>query len=254
MRRKVVAGNWKMNLTWDQAKSLLLGINRYANTHKSACKVIVCPPYVFLDRANDIFIGHASVGAQNISEYDNGAYTGEISGEILNAVGVHYTIVGHSERREYFCETNEQIGRKVDKAIERGIKCIICCGETLDQRRAGEQKKVVKEQLNTALKNISAEQMVRQVIAYEPVWAIGTGETASPSQAQEMHEFIRREVLEPIFDPVIADKVAIVYGGSVKPGNVEDLFSQPDIDGALVGGASLNLDDFTAIISAANKV
>ena len=253
MRRKIVAGNWKMNLSWEEAKSLLLGINRFANTHKPESKVIVCPPAVYLDRANEIFIGHASVGAQNISEYDNGAYTGEISGEILNSVGVHYTIVGHSERREFFKETNEQVGLKVDKAIERNIKAIICCGETLEQRRAGNQEKIVKDQLTAALKNISKENMERQIIAYEPVWAIGTGETASPSQAQEMHEFIRRDVLEPIFGAMVADKVRILYGGSVKPGNAEDLFSQPDIDGGLVGGASLNLADFTSIIQAAER-
>lgn len=253
MRRKTVAGNWKMNLTWDEAKTLLLGINRYANTHKPEVKVIVCPPFVFLDRANDIFIGHASVGAQNISEYDDGAYTGEISAKILNSAGVHYTIVGHSERRQFFNESNEQIGLKVQKAIENGIKAIICCGETLDQREVGNHENTVKEQLTAALQNVSAENMVRQIIAYEPVWAIGTGHTASARQAQEMHEFIRREVLEPIFGAEVADKVVILYGGSVKPGNAEDLFSQPDIDGALVGGASLNLADFTSIINAAER-
>ena len=253
MRRKTVAGNWKMNLTWDKAKTLLMGINRYTSTHKNECKVIVCPPFVFLDRANDIFMGHVSVGAQNISEFDDGAYTGEISAKILNSAGVHYTIVGHSERRQYCHESNEQVGRKVDKAIENGIKAIICCGETLEERSDGNHKKVVKEQLTTALKNVSKEDVVRQLLAYEPVWAIGTGQTASPSQAQEMHEFIRREVLEPIYGAQAADKVVILYGGSVKPGNAEDLFTQPDIDGALVGGASLNLDDFTSIINAAER-
>lgn len=251
MRRKIVAGNWKMNLSWDEAKRLLLGINRYANTHKPCCKVIVCPPFVYLDKANDIFIGHASLGSQNISEHNNGAFTGEISGEILNSIGVHYTIVGHSERRSLFHETNEQVGLKVDKAIERGIKTIICCGETLEQREAGNHKDIVRAQLEAALKNVSSEDMERQIIAYEPVWAIGTGVTASPAQAQEMHEFIRRDVLEPKYGAIVEDKVRILYGGSVKPGNADDLFSQPDIDGGLVGGASLNLADFTSIINAA---
>ncbi|MDO5654689.1 MAG: triose-phosphate isomerase [Flavobacteriaceae bacterium] len=254
MRRKIVAGNWKMNLSWEEAKTLLLGINRFANIHKRDCKVIICPPFVYLDRANDIFIGHASVGAQNISEYDNGAYTGEISGEILNSIGVHYTIVGHSERRQYFGETNEQVGRKVDKAIERNIKAIICCGETLEDRNAGRQKHVVKEQLTAALRNVNKEAMERQIIAYEPVWAVGTGQTASPAQAQEMHAFIRNEVLEPIFGAEVADNSSIIYGGSVKPGNAEDLFVQPDIDGALVGGASLSLEDFNSIIHAAQRL
>ncbi|MDG4945914.1 triose-phosphate isomerase [Weeksellaceae bacterium KMM 9713] len=253
MRRKIVAGNWKMNLSWDEAKSLLLGINNFVNRHKPESKVIVCPPFPFLDRANDIFIGHASVGAQNISEFENGAYTGEISGSILNSIGVHYTIVGHSERRKYFHETNEQIGEKVAMAIKKGIKTIVCCGETGEERESGNQNNVVKEQLDVALKNISPEDMVRQIIAYEPVWAIGTGQTASPSQAQEMHAFIRNEVLEPLFGADVANEVRILYGGSVNSGNADDLFSQPDIDGGLIGGASLKLDDFTSIIHAAER-
>ena len=251
MRRKIVAGNWKMNLTWEEARTLLLGINNFVNRHKPPCKVIVCPPFPFLDRANDIFIGHASVGAQNISEFECGAYTGEISGAILNSIGVHYTIVGHSERRQMFHETNEQVGLKVDMAIKRGIKTIICCGETYDERHTNRQNKIVKEQLTAALKGIEDADMVRQIIAYEPVWAVGTGETASPQQAQEMHEFIRREVLENLFGAVVANQVCILYGGSVNSGNADDLFSQPDIDGGLIGGASLKLDDFTSIIHAA---
>lgn len=253
MRRKVVAGNWKMNLSWEEARSLLLGINNFVNRHKPPCKIIVCPPYPYLDRANDIFIGHASVGAQNISEFENGAYTGEISGSILNSIGVHYTIVGHSERREYFNETDEQIGRKIQMAIQKGIKTIICCGEKLDDRIDGNQNEVVKRQLDEALKNISKENMIRQIIAYEPVWAIGTGETASPNQAQAMHEFIRNEVLTPLFDEEVASKVRILYGGSVNAGNVDDLFSKPDIDGGLIGGASLNLEEFTSVIHSATR-
>lgn len=251
MRRKIVAGNWKMNLSWEEARTLLLGINNFVNRHKPPCKVIVCPPYPYLDRANDIFIGHASVGAQNISEFENGPYTGEISGSILNSIGVHYTIVGHSERRELYKETNEQVGRKVEMAINKNIKAIICCGERTEHRNAERHNQVVKEQLDAALKNINAEDMVRQIIAYEPVWAIGTGQTATPNQAQEMHEFIRKEVLTPLFDEEVANKVRILYGGSVNAGNADDLFSKPDIDGGLIGGASLKLEDFTSIIHAA---
>lgn len=251
MRRKIVAGNWKMNLSWEEARSLLLGINNFVNRHQPPCKVIVCPPYPYLDRANDIFIGHASVGAQNISEFENGPYTGEISGRILNSIGVHYTIVGHSERREFFNETNEQVGRKADMAIRENIKAIICCGEKIEHRNADTQNEIVKAQLDAALKNISKENMLRQIIAYEPVWAIGTGETASPGQAQEMHEFIRKEILEPRFDKEVANRVRILYGGSVNAGNADDLFSKPDIDGGLIGGASLKLQDFTSIIHAA---
>lgn len=253
MRRKIVAGNWKMNLTWEEAKSLLLGINSFVNRHKPDTKVIVCPPFPFLDRANDIFIGHASVGAQNISEFDNGAFTGEISGSILNSIGVHYTIVGHSERRKYFHESNEQVGQKVKAAIAKGIKTIICVGETLEQREDDSYKDVIKAQVESALREVSNENIARQIIAYEPVWAIGTGQTASPSEAQEIHAFIRNEVLAPLCSEIIADKVRILYGGSVNSGNADSLFSQPDIDGGLIGGASLKLDEFTSIVHAAER-
>ncbi len=254
MRRKIVAGNWKMNLTWDQAKPLLLGINRFANTHEHECKVIVCPPFPYLDNANAIFIGHTSVGSQNISQYESGAYTGEISAQILKSIGVHYSIVGHSERRQLFGETNEIVAEKVDMAVKHGIKTILCCGETLDERESGDYKQIVKEQLITAFKNVSDDDMKKQIIAYEPVWAIGTGLTASPQQAQDMHAFIRNEVIAKIYSPEVAEEVRILYGGSMKPGNAEDLISQPDIDGGLIGGASLNENDFAAIINAANRI
>ncbi len=254
MRRKIVAGNWKMNLTWDEAKQLLLGINRFVNTHQPHCKVIVCPPYPYLDRANDIFIGHASIGSQNISQYHNGAYTGEISAEILQSIGVHYSIVGHSERRKYFGETNEQVQAKVETAIKSGIKVILCVGETLEQRESGNYKKVVKEQVESAFQNISEEDMRRQIIAYEPVWAIGTGRTASPDQAQEMHAYIRNEILHNLFNDMVADEVRILYGGSMNPANADTLIEQPDIDGGLIGGASLKEGDFTSIINAANRL
>lgn len=253
MRTKIVAGNWKMNMKWQDAKSLLLGINKYIGTHKPNCEVIICPPYPYLDNATEIFSGKAQIGSQNISEYDKGAYTGEISAEILNSFEVTYAIVGHSERRSIFNESNEQIGKKVDAAIKNGIKTIICCGETLEQRKADEHKKVVKDQLEAALVNVTEQDIANQVIAYEPVWAIGTGETASPEQAQEMHAFIRREVLEPKYGVDLSNKVRILYGGSVKPGNAEELFAKPDIDGGLIGGASLVLEDFESIIHAAAK-
>lgn len=243
-----------MNMKWEDAKSLLLGINKFVNTHNPNCEVIVCPPYPYLDNATQIFSGKAEIGSQNISEYERGAYTGEISAEILKSFDVKYAIVGHSERRSIFHETNEQIGEKVQTAVKNGIKTIICCGETLEERKADKYKAVVKEQLDAALKHVSADDIAEQIIAYEPVWAIGTGETASPDQAQEMHQFIRREVLEPLYGVDLADKVRILYGGSVKPGNAEDLFGKPDIDGGLIGGASLKEEDFASIINAATRV
>ncbi|MXV38431.1 triose-phosphate isomerase [Flavobacteriaceae bacterium Ap0902] len=253
MRTKIVAGNWKMNMKWVDAKSLLLGINQYVNTHKPNCEVIVCPPYPYLDNATEILSGKVQVGSQNISEYEKGAYTGEISAEILNSFDVSYAIVGHSERRSIFKESNEQIGEKVKTAIKNNINTIICCGETLEERQSDNHKKIVKEQLEAALADVSDKDIANQVIAYEPVWAIGTGETASPAQAQEMHQFIRREILESKYGNDLSDKVRILYGGSVKPGNAEELFSKPDIDGGLIGGASLKEDDFASIINAASR-
>lgn len=253
MRKKIVAGNWKMNKTWADAKSLLMHINRYVNTHSPKCEVIVSPPYPYLDRASEIFMSHAQIASQNISEYTSGAYTGEISAEILNSINVKHAIVGHSERRSIFGETNEQIGKKVDTALANGITPIICCGETLEERKADKHQKIVSQQIEAALKNVSDEQMKNVVIAYEPVWAIGTGETASPAQAQEMHAHIR-QLVQSLYNEATAQSVRILYGGSVKPANAEDLFSQPDIDGGLVGGASLKEEDFSAIISAASRL
>ncbi|MGI9527938.1 MAG: triose-phosphate isomerase [Weeksellaceae bacterium] len=254
MRTKIVAGNWKMNMKWQDAKELLLGINQYVSTHKPNCEVIVCPPAPYLDNATEIFSGKAEIGSQNISEYNKGAYTGEISAEILNSINVKYSIVGHSERRSIYKETNDQIGEKVKAAVDNNIKAIICCGETLEERNADNHKKVVKDQLDAALVHVSNDKIKEQIIAYEPVWAIGTGETASPEQAQEMHAYIRKEVLEPKYGADLANKVRILYGGSVKPGNAEELFAKPDIDGGLIGGASLKEEDFASIINAAARI
>lgn len=248
MRKKIVAGNWKMNKTWEEAKNLLLNINNYVSAHET-CEVIVAPPAPYLDKATDIFQSKAKIAAQNVSEYEDGAYTGEISTGILKSINVEIAIIGHSERRSLFGETNEMIGKKVDRALNEGITPIICCGEVLEERKSGNQQKVVSEQLIAALAKVDTDGAKNIIIAYEPVWAIGTGETASPEQAQEMHKAIR-DLLAEKYTQAIADEIRILYGGSVKPGNAEDLFSQPDIDGGLVGGASLNAEDFKAIISA----
>lgn len=249
MRRQIVAGNWKMNKDLDSAKSLLLSINTFVSLHKPKCEIIVAPPYPYLDLATDIFSSHAEIASQNISEYDSGAYTGEVSAEILKSIDVHFAIIGHSERRSIFGETNEQISKKIDNALKNEIHPIICCGESLKERKENQHKDIVKKQILTALQNVSNEQMDTVILAYEPVWAIGTGETASPEQAQNMHEFIRTEIADKYGEDT-ADKVRILYGGSVKPGNAKSLFTQPDIDGGLIGGASLNVDDFTSIMRA----
>ena len=252
MRTKIVAGNWKMNKNWPDAKELLLNINSFVSSRSPKCEVIVAPPAPYLDNATQIFQSKAEIAAQNVSEFEPGAYTGEISTDILNSIGVKYAVVGHSERRSIFGETNEQIGKKVDKALAAGISPIICCGEVLEERKADKHVDVVSTQLKAALKNVSKEQMAKVVIAYEPVWAIGTGETASPKQAQEMHAEIRA-LLRSIYDLDTSEAVRILYGGSVKPSNADELFSQPDIDGGLVGGASLNFNDFSALITSGSN-
>ncbi|MGQ1943764.1 triose-phosphate isomerase [Ornithobacterium rhinotracheale] len=252
MRKKIVAGNWKMNKNWAEAKELLLGVNSFVSSRNPKCEVIVAPPATYLLNAAEIFQSNAEISAQNVSEFEPGAYTGEISTDILNSIGVKYSIIGHSERRSIFGETNEQIGKKVDKALAANISPILCCGEVLEERKANKYVDVVSEQLKAALKNVKKEQMKDVIIAYEPVWAIGTGETATPEQAQEMHAEIRA-LLRSLFDQETSEAVRILYGGSVKPSNADELFSQPDIDGGLVGGASLNIEDFSALIASGSN-
>ncbi|MCK0203262.1 triose-phosphate isomerase [Ornithobacterium rhinotracheale] len=252
MRKKIVAGNWKMNKNWADAKELLLGVNSFVSSRNPKCEVIVAPPATYLLNAAEIFQSNAEISAQNVSEFEPGAYTGEISTDILNSIGVKYSIIGHSERRSIFGETNEQIGKKVDKALAANISPILCCGEVLEERKANKHVDVVSEQLKAALKNVKKEQMKDVIIAYEPVWAIGTGETATPEQAQEMHAEIRA-LLRSLFDQETSEAVRILYGGSVKPSNADELFSQPDIDGGLVGGASLNIEDFSALITSGSN-
>ncbi|MGP2569592.1 triose-phosphate isomerase [Ornithobacterium rhinotracheale] len=252
MRKKIVAGNWKMNKNWAEAKELLLGVNNFVSSRNPKCEVIVAPPATYLLNAAEIFQSNAEISAQNVSEFEPGAYTGEISTDILNSIGVKYSIIGHSERRSIFGETNEQVGKKVDKALAANISPILCCGEVLEERKANKHVDVVSEQLKAALKNVKKEQMKDVIIAYEPVWAIGTGETATPEQAQEMHAEIRA-LLRSLFDQETSEAVRILYGGSVKPSNADELFSQPDIDGGLVGGASLNIEDFSALITSGSN-
>lgn len=249
MRKNFVAGNWKMNLQPADAAALVRSIAE-ANDHPDFDEVemIVCPPALYLPLAlNNWQRGHRlPVGAQNCHWEPAGAFTGEISAQMLASVGVTHCIVGHSERRTLFGEDDATVQQKTTAILEAGLIAIVCCGETLAEREAGKAEEVVGRQLKTALKEVDEKSIENVIVAYEPVWAIGTGKTASSEQAQEMHAFIRTQ-LSGLFSNEIAGKISILYGGSCKPSNAQELFAQPDVDGGLIGGASLNVDDFLAI-------
>jgi triosephosphate isomerase len=253
MRRKLVAGNWKMNMSFAEADDLISGIleDIESNGIPENVEAVVCPPALYLELATDMASGkQLFVGAQNVSESENGAYTGEISAAMLESVEVDYCIIGHSERRQYFNESDEILAKKVDMLLKHNIKPIFCCGELLDDREDDMHMEVVSTQLKDGLFHLSKEDLSKVVIAYEPVWAIGTGKTATPEQAQEMHAFIRALVAKK-YSQANADTCMILYGGSCKPDNAAELFSQPDVDGGLIGGASLKAADFLSIIRSA---
>jgi len=250
MRKKVIAGNWKMNKDLNESQSLVSGIiSGLGNDDK--CDVIVCPPFTSLSEVHAL-IGDTQVklGAQNMFYEESGAYTGEISPLMLKSVGCDYVILGHSERRNIFGEGDEMINKKIKKALESGLKVIFCIGESLSQREEGVTNDVVNNQVANGLNGITSDDMKNIIIAYEPIWAIGTGKTATPEQAQEVHSFIR-DLISNSFSSEIAENLIIQYGGSVKPENAATLLSQPDIDGALVGGACLKADSFLSIIASA---
>lgn len=250
MRRKIVAGNWKMNLTFQQAKELALRLNTWVKANKPTAEIIIAPTHLYLEQLNkDLKNSNITVASQNVSAMPNGAYTGDVSAEQLLSIGTKMSIVGHSERRAYHHEVDKYIGKKITHLYEHGMSPILCVGEKLEDRDADKHFDVVKEQVTVALERQSVENLKNLIVAYEPVWAIGTGKTASPDQAQEMHAFIRKTIGTE-HGLSVANNTSILYGGSVNAGNARDLFEQYDIDGALVGGASLNLDDFTTIISA----
>ncbi len=252
MRKKIVAGNWKMNKTLPEAKQLIQELLSKVNTENKV-EVYIAPSFVNLPEAvEQTKNSDIKVAAQNMHFEDSGAYTGEVSADMLKAIGVDKVILGHSERRAYFNETDEMLQKKAHKAYEKQMMNIFCVGEKLEDRQAGKHFEVVKSQLENALFSLPMQAYKNIVIAYEPVWAIGTGETASPEQAQEMHKFIR-ETLAKKYGRDLADNVRILYGGSVKPGNAKEIFSQPDVDGGLIGGASLDADSFNAIIEAAKN-
>ncbi len=248
MRNQIVAGNWKMNKTHAETEKLLSELSaKLPNTH---AEVMVAPTYVnLLGAVQELESSTIEVIAQNMHFAKNGAYTGEISADMLQDIGVETVIIGHSERRAYFGETDAILKKKVAAALENNMRIMFCFGEELEDRKSGNHFNIVENQLKEALFELEAESWQRIVLAYEPVWAIGTGETASPEQAQEMHAFIR-ETITKAYNETIANEVSILYGGSVKPGNAAEIFSKPDVDGGLIGGASLVAEDFVAIIRA----
>src|SRR5690606_23479778 len=248
MRKQIVAGNWKMNNDLAQTEALIAALKKY--TTLSNASVMVAPTFTNLWHAYQSLKGTGiEVIAQNMHFAKNGAYTGEISGSMLKSIGVETVILGHSERREYFNETDEILAKKVDAALECGMKVIFCFGEVLADRKAGNHEAVVERQIKNALFHLEDPAFENIIVAYEPVCAIGTGETATPEQAQDMHAFIRKTLTNK-YGANVADTISILYGGSVKPNNAQEIFSKPDVDGGLIGGASLNADDFFAIVNA----
>ncbi len=248
MRKKIAAGNWKMNKTLPEAVSLASSLSTVAIPENT--QVILGVPHVFLSEVRHAVEGSAiELAAQNCHQEDSGAYTGETSPVMLQSLGIPYVILGHSERRQYFQESDELLAAKTDAALKHGLKVIFCCGESLSVRESGGQNEFVSRQLRLGLFHLDAAALKQIIIAYEPIWAIGTGVTASPEQAQEMHQQIRRLISEQ-YGAEAAANMHILYGGSVKPDNAATLFGQPDVDGGLVGGASLKADDFAAIMQA----
>ncbi|MDZ7344672.1 MAG: triose-phosphate isomerase [candidate division KSB1 bacterium] len=252
-RRMFVAGNWKMYTTPAEAAALIKALKvKVINVQK--VEMAVCPPFTNLTVVAELLKGTAiKLGAQNLYWEEEGAYTGEISAKMLRGVGCEYVIIGHSERRQYFGETEATVNRRLKRALASGLKPIVCVGETLPQRQAGETERVVETQVHGAFVDISPADFSNVIIAYEPVWAIGTGVNATPEQAQEVHTFLRR-LVEKIYNRELSAACCIQYGGSVKPANAAALMRQPDVDGALVGGASLQAESFAAIIKAAEDV
>ncbi len=250
MRKKIVAGNWKMNMGLEEGLKLAEAINKYFKDKPTKTGVILCTPFIHLAAASEILKGgNLALGAQNCASEASGAFTGEVSAYMIKSTGAEYVIIGHSERRTYYHEDDRLLNMKTQLAINSGLKVIFCVGEVLKERESSEHMIVVKRQLQEGLFNLSQDDFRNIVIAYEPVWAIGTGLTATPEQAQEMHKFIR-DLVKENYGIEAATNVSILYGGSCKPSNAAEIFSKPDVDGGLIGGAALKKDDFVAIIEA----
>lgn len=247
MRKKIVAGNWKMNTTVPEGVELAKAVVAKAAGVPSEVGLVIAPPFTHLACVAEVLKGSGvGLSAQNCADKEKGAFTGEVSVDMLVSAGCGYTILGHSERRQYYGETDDKLVTKTRLALGAGLSVILCVGENLDEREQGRQFDVVSEQIRNVLYNFSAEDMARIIVAYEPVWAIGTGKTATAEQAEEIHACIRK-VLADKFGAGVADNVTILYGGSCKPSNARELFACPDIDGGLIGGAALNADDFIKI-------
>jgi triosephosphate isomerase (TIM) len=252
MRKQFIAGNWKMNMNRASAVALAEGVVKAAAAVKGV-DMAVCPPFCYLETVGRAIAGsNVALGAQNLYFEKDGAYTGEISAAMLRDLGCKYVIIGHSERRHILGETDALINKKVHAALAAGLVPIVCVGELLAEREAGRTLEVIRTQFDGSLAGLSADQLTKLVIAYEPVWAIGTGKVATPQQAEEVHLDLRK-IMADRYNQSVADKVCIQYGGSVKPDNAAELLGQPDIDGALVGGASLKVDQFLGIIAGAKK-
>ena len=250
MRKKIVAGNWKMNMTLQEGIALAKELNETLTAEKPNCGVVICTPFIhlasiaqFLDQ--DII----GLGAENCADKEKGAFTGEVSAAMVKSTGAQYVILGHSERREYYKETPAILKEKMLLALKNGLKVIFCIGESLEEREANKQNEVVKAELEGSVFNLTAEEFSNIIIAYEPIWAIGTGKTATADQAEEIHAYIR-QVIADKFGAEVADATSILYGGSCKPSNAAELFAKADIDGGLIGGASLKAADFKGIIDA----
>jgi triosephosphate isomerase len=255
MRRTIIAGNWKMYKTIVEAIELANGIKRELfNLSNQDMDIVLCPAFTALSEVWEVIINsNLGLGAQDMYWQQEGAFTGEVCGKMLKDAGCSFVIIGHSERRQFFGETNETVNKKIKAALNYNLTPIVCVGETLDEREKGLTFEVLNDHVHNGLKGISAQELLKTVIAYEPVWAIGTGKTATPQQAQEAHKYIR-ELLSKIYDAKTAQDLRIQYGGSVKPENITELMKQPDIDGALVGGASLNIESFVQIVKRASEV
>ncbi len=251
LRQAIIAGNWKMNKTRPEAKALIEELKPMVKD--AACGVVICVPYTNLETALELTKGtNIKVGAENCHWAKSGAFTGEISADMLAEMGVEYVIIGHSERRQYFGETDQTVNQRVRAALDAGLKVILCVGELLEQRETGITEEIVGMQTKAALLGVSAEELGRIVIAYEPVWAIGTGKTATAEQANEVNHYIRT-VVAKLYGQAAADGMTIQYGGSMNAKNADELLAQPDVDGGLIGGASLKAPDFTTIVNAASK-
>lgn len=251
MRKNIVAGNWKMNNNKEQTETLISGLKENINSESTKdTRVIIAPSFVNLSNALDATNNSIiEVAAQNMHQEQSGAYTGEVSADMLSSLGIKTVILGHSERRSIFGEDDDLLANKLNAALANGLEVIFCIGEKLEERKNENYLLEVGSQIRNTLFTLDKDAWKNVIIAYEPVWAIGTGETASPEQAQEMHDFIRNAIAKR-YTQEIADNVSILYGGSVKPNNAKEIFSQPDVDGGLIGGASLKVEDFTAIVNA----